>query len=353
MSGMFSVKNSAESPNFERHNRRPPFEMKEPFQSPSPIVRPAWMILYLLLIAGFASTSCSNPKKKLVEQAPLISAKFTDDTGREIHLHSAPRKVVSIAPNITETIFAIGAQDLLAARSQACDYPPEAFAVPEITTFPSLDREELLATAADLILTTDEIFSPDDIAQLEKLGIPVYLQRYRTLADVYHGIRSLGEMLDRSAAANTLADSLANLEKKITQVTDNQVHYGTLILISPDPLVVAGGGGFLNELIIKAGGRNVFEKVEAPYHTTTVEEILSLGPEYLILPFKDPQIYSEILIRYPYLQNTPADINKQVFLADPDIFYRPGPRTIEALLELTHILHSQLNPQQFLNPDAL
>ncbi|MEZ4775706.1 MAG: helical backbone metal receptor [Bacteroidia bacterium] len=286
-------------------------------------------------------------KKALVENAPFISQTYTDNTGRKILLADKPEKVVSIAPNITEIIFAIGGQDKLAARSQACDYPAEVENFPEIITFPELDLEGLKATDADLIITTDEIFTPVQIEMLDRLGLPVFLQSYHTLEDVYRGIVEIGELVDQSEKATYLADSLRTLEQQIVDSTENQIKYRTMILISAEPLKVIGGNGFLNEMIEKAGGLNVFGETAAPYYTTTVEEILKLQPEFIIMPAIHQQAYADLLATYPSLYNTPADVQKQVHIVNPDLFYRPGPRMLEGLLTLTHILHTQLNPQKF------
>lgn len=304
-------------------------------------------LFWLLLLLGLA---CGDrDRRRLVESAPLISQTYTDDTGRRLQLRDRPQRVVSLAPSITEIVFAIGAEAKLAARSQACSYPPEAAAYPEVTTFPQLDLEELQATEADLLLTTDEIFTPDDLAHLERTGLPVYVQRYRHLADVYRGIRRLGELLDRGPAAEALADSLARLEAHITDSTRGQVHYRTMILVSNDPLKVVGGGGFLNELVEKAGGLNIYAEHPDAYPITTVEEILKLQPEYLIIPSRQTGIYADLLVQYPALYNTPADVAKQVHVIDPDLLYRPGPRMLSGLLALTTILHSSLTPDRFVD----
>ncbi|MEM9987037.1 MAG: helical backbone metal receptor, partial [Bacteroidota bacterium] len=207
--------------------------------------------------------------------------------------------------------------------------------------------EQLKAINPDLIVTTDEIFGPADIELLEKLKLPVYLQQYDSLPDVYRGIRELGEILQVAAQANQLADSLIALEKRVIDSTDAQVHYRTTILINNDPLMVVGGTGYLNQLIHKAGGLNVYQDIPQPYPNTTVEQLLQLQTEYLILPSRRQNTYSELLSQYPALHNTPADVYKQVHLIDPDLVYRPGPRMLQGLLELTHILHSKLNPQIF------
>ncbi|MDX2248715.1 MAG: helical backbone metal receptor [Bacteroidia bacterium] len=300
-------------------------------------------LLSPLLIAGCTSSE----KKSLVENAPLISQTFTDNLGRTIQLPHKPERVVSIAPNITEIIFAVGGQEKLVGRSQACDYPPEVENFVEIITYPELDLEGVKATNPDLIVTTDEIFTPDQITRMERLGLPIFIQSYQTFSDVYKGIREIGNLFDQPATASVLADSLLRLEQKIIDSTENLIKYRTLILISTEPLKVVGGKGFLNEMIQKAGGLNVFGEKAAAYYTTTPEEILKAQPEFIIIPAVHQQAYAELLALYPTLYNTPADVQKQVHIVNPDLFYRPGPRMLEGLLSLTHILHTSLNPQKF------
>lgn len=306
-----------------------------------------WMALVLLL----SLTACEKVQRhRLVKDAPLIGVSLTDDLGRKLSLPQAPRRIVSMAPSITEIIFAIGAGDRLIARSQACNYPEAAFQVEEITTYPELDREQLMRTGADLLLTTDEIFGPEAIRLIEETGIPVYVQRYDSLSGIYRNIRNIGKLLGTEQQANRVADSLESLAQKITQVTKDEIKYGAMILVSSDPLMAAGGKGYLNEMIQMAGGRNIFEKRAEAYPHVTVEEILRAQPEILIIPSNNQQAYAELLALYPMLSSTPADYRKQVFLIHPDLLFRPGPRALRGLLELTHILHTNLPPDRFLSP---
>ncbi len=308
----------------------------------------------MLLMTALLLAACggSGDRKKLVESAPTISQQLKDQTGRTIQLPNRPERIISLAPNITEIIFAIGAEGKLIGRSQACDYPAAVKSFPEVVTYPQLDLEQLKSLDPDLIITTDEIFTPDDIATLERLGLPIYLQRYQSLNDVYKGMEELGELLGTADQAKLVADSLRRIEASVLDSTEGAVHYRTTLLISGDPLKVAGGSGYLNQLIINAGGKNVYEESEEPYPTTTVEQLLQLQTEYLILPSKDKHVYQDLLDLYPALYNTPADVNKQVHVIDPDLVYRPGPRMLQGLLELTHILHSRLNPQVFLDESS-
>jgi len=311
-----------------------------------------YLALILLLAFIFACQPTQDKRKQLIEDAPFISQQYRDDTGREIKLPNQPKRVLSLAPNITEIIFAIGAEDKLIGRSQACDYPEAVYEVPEFQTFPSLDLEQIKNANADLLLVTDEIFTPDDVAQLERLGLPVYQQSYKTLSDVYKGIRRLGLILDAKARADAVADSLEALELQISQATKDLVKYRSIMLITNgSPLKVVGGGGYLNTMIEKAGAKNAFATSNQPYFDITPEDFLTVKPEYLILPSANDQAYAELIANFPALYYTKAQETNQVHIVDPDLFYRPGPRLLEGLLTLTQIFHSKLTRDQFVpNP---
>ncbi|MCI4670456.1 MAG: helical backbone metal receptor [Bacteroidia bacterium] len=309
------------------------------------------IIGHLMLILGLCMLSCKSEnqeRKKLIENAPLISQKYIDDTGKEIVLPGKPKKVLSLAPNITEIIFAIGAEDKLIGRSQACDYPEAALYVQEFQTYPSLDLEQIKASDADLLLVTDEIFTEENVLQLERLGMNVYRQSYKKLEDVYRGIKKLGVILDVEAQAEHLADSLADLEKRIIARTEGLAKYRTIMLIKNDaPLMVAGGGGYLNTLIEKAGAKNVFASLPKAYQDISPEDFVASKPEYLILPSSSDQAYAELVANFPALYFTKAQETGQIHIVDPDILYRPGPRLLDGLLMLSQIFHSQLTKDQF------
>jgi len=288
----------------------------------------------------------------MIKNAPLISESYTDGTGREVKLPDAVKKVISIAPNITEIVFGVGGESKLVARSQACNYPPEVGEYPELTTYPSIDPEELLALKGDLVIATDEIFGKDDVAEIERLGVPVYLQSYKTFDDIYKNIREMGTILDTEEQANYLADSLQNIEKAAKKATKDQIRFNAMILVSTDPMLVIGGKGYLNDMIELAGGKNLFGDKEQAYAPTTIEEIVKRNPEYLILPSKDQEIYVKLLESFPAFQKTTADLNTHVFIVDPDLYYRPGPRVVEGLAQLTRILHSAVNSEAFFDPQT-
>ena len=305
--------------------------------------------LLFIILLGFGCGD--NPRKKLVKDAPLISKSYTDGLGRTIQLDKAPERIVSIAPNITEIIYAIGAADKLIAGSEACDYPAATDTLPRLISYPSLDLEQLQYLNPDLILTTDEIFSRDQIERIEALGTPVFVQSYQSLDDVFDNMRGLGEVLGKKEQAVHVADSLEALVARIAAETENQAKFGTLIFISDNPLKVVGGKGVLHNLIGLAGGENPMRKIDEPYPEVTPEAILQAKPEVIIFPSNDDQIYANLITEYPWLSNTPADMKKRIFIMDPDLLYRPGPRMVTGLLQLTQSLHSGLTADKFIEQE--
>ncbi|MCB9233412.1 MAG: ABC transporter substrate-binding protein [Bacteroidia bacterium] len=297
----------------------------------------------LALFAAFFIFSCGNPNQKLIENAPLITREIKDDLGRPMSFAKAPEKVISLAPSITEMIFAIGAQERLVARSQACNYPPEAENVPEIQTYPDLDLQGIVMMEPDLVLATTEIFTEDLIPYFEKFKIKIFFQDFNSTEDIYRNLNVLGDLLGHDLESQTLVDSLQKMEKQIMDSTQSQIKYGTLVLAGTDPLVVAGGKSFLNELIEKAGGKNVCADLAEKYPTVSPEAILKWDPEVLILPTRNDNDFSILVSAYPAFQGLKAVTNHQVYSIDPNLVFRPGPRTIEALGLITNMLHARIN----------
>lgn len=284
----------------------------------------------------------------MIASAPLISRQYTDDQGTEIKLKQAAQRVVSLAPNITEMIYAIGAEDKLVGRSEACNYPYEVGEIDEVSLSPVLDVNFLLDLKPDLVFTTDESFTREQIDLLRREGLSIYVQSYRSLADIYDRIKDLGEILGKAAQANHLADSLTNLEKRIVDSTEVQVQYGTMMLVGNNPLEMVGDKGILGEILGKAGAKNVYQGVDSTFIHPTEMQALEKQPEFLIIPSENDQFYANLLVQYPALYNTPADALKQVYVIDPELLFRPGPRILEGLMELTQILHNRLKPEVFL-----
>ena len=308
------------------------------------------MVRYILpvLLVGCLLFSCNNKNQALIQDAPLISLKFKDDLDREIALPRSPERVISLAPNITEVIFAIGGEKKLVAVSQACNYPFEATELDQVQTYPEIHLESMIQKKSDLVLGTDEVISERYINEFENAGLKLYFQKYSNTEDVYRNIINTGKLLDLEENAVHLADSLRIVEQRLKDSTDLQIKYGTMILISVEPLTIVAGKSFINQMIIDAGGKNVFDYLTERYAEVTPQAILQANPEVVIIPSSNDKEFQNLINQYPNLANLKAVADHRVYAMDPNLVFRPGPRVIEGAVVMANILHSHLNPYDFL-----
>ena len=275
-------------------------------------------ICYLLLM-GF-SLACTSPK---------AGDNGTERGERIDSADQAVNRVISLAPNITEIIFALGAEDKLVARSQACDYPEAVDSIPIVKTYPMVDWEQIIYYQPDIVWVTDELFSPDVIELLTSRAIPIRLQSYSSVADVFSGIEEIGRAMGFDDEVRLLVDSLQQKHLLLTQGTKGE---GTaMIWISDDPLIVAGGAGYMQDLFAQTGWTNVFEDQELAYTQSTVEELLFKNPSVIFFPSNRENQVEEVFAKYPTLKRLSAYKQNRVYVLSPDLVYRPGPRLIEGL----------------------
>lgn len=293
------------------------------------------ILMGLLLLLG-----CGNSKQQLIEDAPLITQRYRDDLGREIKLNRTPARVVSLAPSCTEMLFAVGAGGQVVGCSEACDFPSEVLDLPSVTTYPSMDLPAIAELEPDLVLATTEIFDVKDADFFDRYGIPLYFQNFSGTEDIYRNMEVLGQMLDHTDDANQLIASLKEDEKTIIDSTDQKIKYRTMVLIGVKPLIVAGAGSFISEVIEKAGGKNAFGDIDDKYPVVNQEAVLNANPEVILIPSTNEQVYQDFADAYPLLHlNMIASQDGRVYLMDPNLVLRPGPRTIQGMAFLAKTLH--------------
>lgn len=302
----------------------------------------------LLLFFVLALTGCGSSQEDLVENAPLISVSFTDDLGREIKLPKTPEKIISLSPNTTEIIFAIGAGDLLVARSEICNYPEETDGLPKIKIDPEPDLPDIVLYEADLVIASDETMDSTWVGALSRLRVPVFFQSYETTEDIYRNMKSLGEILGRKEEAVRYADSLKRIEDRIVEATKNEIKYATMVLLQMVPPAVAGRKSFIHDLILKAGGKNSFAALDGKYLEIDPQDIMTANPEFIIFPSRSQADYGKFIAAYPGVSYVDANVNSRVFILEPEILIRPGPRSIEGLATLTRCLHSKINIEELM-----
>jgi iron complex transport system substrate-binding protein len=271
--------------------------------------------------------------------ANLAQRTFVDDLSRKIYLAKPPVRVVSLAPSITEILFAIGLPDRVVGVTPFCDYPPEARAKPKVG-YAQPNLESLLALKPDLVLTPPEFMRADLISKLEQLKIPVFILEAKTIEDIASHIQLIGRMLGASDSADRVAMDLRRRLADVRALTERLQKPRVLYVLSSQPLITVGPGSFVHHVIVAAGGINVAEHAVAPYPRLSMEEVIKQDPEVILFPVGSvegiPANEQQVWRRWSGLSAVKRD---QFYEISSDLLNRPGPRILEGLEKVARILH--------------
>ena len=290
------------------------------------------MRFYLLLLPLALLLGCQPGSR------PDASVLVHDDLGRALTLPAQPRRVLALAPSMTEILYAVADTATIVARVPQDNYPAAVLRKPVVNNYP-LDMEKLVLLKPDVVFTIEGITSPDDAQRLQELGIPVYFQRYRTVADVFRGIDDVGRLLGRPAQAKHLTDSLKQELRALAGAAQPSAGAPKVLAITwPDPIYSYGQNTLFTDEIRLAGGQNaVTETFPQPYPALTREYVLKLNPDVL-LGGSFEKLDSTFFKNYPELRRTKAYRTRRVYPITGDLMERPGPRVVESVRELQKLL---------------
>ena len=298
-------------------------------------------LLITLLIA--LMTACAPQATPTAVSTELT---FTDGLGREIALHGPAQHVVSLAPSNTEILFAIGAGSQVVGRDQLSDFPEEAKNVADVgSTFDALNTEQIVSLKPDLVLAA-EINTPEQVKQLEDLGLTVYyLKNPLTLEEMYGNLEIVARLTGHNQEAATLIESLkkrvAAVDEKIVSISSRPNVFYELDGTDPAKPYTAGKGTFITQLIDRAGGHNIASDLEG-YPQMSLEQVVAGDPAFIILGDARYGVTPESIAQRPGWENLSAVKNGQVVPFNDDLVSRPGPRLVDALEELAKLLRPEL-----------
>lgn len=275
-----------------------------------------------------------------------FAIEITDQLGRVVTLSKMPERIVSLAPSNTEILFALGLEDKIIAVTDYGNYPPAAEDKPSIGGFSTPNIEEIIALSPDLILATS-IHEAKIIPQLEERGMTVFGLNPKTLDQVITAITLVGQVTGKEKEA---ADLVSDMQKRIKAVIDKtgsltsdqkpRVFY----LVWHDPPMSAGSGTLQNELIEKAGGRNIVADLPG-YAMISLEEVIAANPQVMIAGVghgSGGDLTLQFFKTEPRLSNSDARQNNRIYGLDGDIASRSGPRIVDALEEFAKYIHPEL-----------
>jgi iron complex transport system substrate-binding protein len=244
-----------------------------------------------------------------------------------------PARVVTLAPNLTEIVFAIGAGETLVGVSEYSDYPPEARSLPRVGGL-EVSAERVVSLHPDLVLATPEGNAKGPVVALAAAGVPVLAVPGGTLAAVIAGIREVGQRLGRADRANRLAADLERRKEAVrARVARSKRHPRAVLIVWPDPPQAAGGGTFLNDLMKEAGAENLLAAREG-WPLVSPEWLVTAPIEVLVVPdsAETRSAYERAFASGPLSRGAAAAA--RVVRIDESVLTRPGPRIFDALEKL-------------------
>lgn len=256
---------------------------------------------------------------------------FAETEGKDV-------RVVSLSPNLTETIFALGMEKCLVGRSNACDYPEAAKTIPVAGRFGIPDIERVIALKPDYIVSS-AFQDKAMVSRLAQFGIEVLFLPDGSFADYFRGLKVLGGILNCPARAEKLCRACqAELEefKHEAEKTPEASRVKVLFVIWDLPLMTVGGKSFITDMIAFAGGKSISAAYPQDYFNCSLEWVLAHPPDVLVL-CKIPERRAEELVERPGWENLEAVKNKRFYSVDTDLVCRMGPRSFDGIRMLQKI----------------
>lgn len=296
--------------------------------------------LLLCVAALFVPIGCSRrsgPKPQASATREVV-----DEAGRRLIVPPRITRIVTLAPNLTEIVFALGAGDRLVGRTTYCDYPPEARQIAEVgdTLQPNIER--IIALHPELILVSTASQLESFTKQLEGQRIAIYITDPHDFEGVLRTIKGLGDLLGQSDRAgqvnNDLRARIKAVEERVKAADRIKVFYQ----LSAEPLYTAGKDSFVTDLIWRAGGESVTRDVPGAWPRYSAESAIAARPAAIIMATAESMGGSANSGVATELRKSPAAVAGRVYKVNGDYVSRPGPRLVDGLEQIARALHPEV-----------
>jgi iron complex transport system substrate-binding protein len=273
----------------------------------------------------------------VVAVAAQASRVITDETGRTVTVPDHPHRVVCLVPSITDTVFALGSGDDVVAVSDYTTHPPAALKKPSIGGLVKPSIETILSFHPDLVLGTSIPGATETAAQLQNVGVPVYLVDPHGLSGILRSVGSVGEALNRVPQAAALNASLNQRIEAVRARSAGKPAPKVLVPVWYDPIITIGKNAFISQLVETAGAKSVTDDLLPDWPEVSMETVVTRAPEALVL-IRGGKISIGMLQKQPGWSSLPAIQSGKVYYVDAGI-QEPSPVAIDALEELAREFH--------------
>ncbi len=261
------------------------------------------------------------------------AASVVDDAGDTVAIRVPARRIASLIPASTELLFAIGAGEALVGRTAWCDYPAEASAVADLGDGINPNLEAILARRPDLVILYNSARHAGVAARLRELGIPALRLSTDALGDVVRLAVLFGRLTGREREADSVAAAFDTALAAASRAEPGRAPK-VLLLVWEQPPMTIGRGSFLNDLVERAGGENLFADVAASAGNVSIEAVAVRDPDLILTTAAGPSAFAN----RPEWQVVPAVRERRFLHVTGSEFNRPSPRAPAAIRELARRL---------------
>jgi iron complex transport system substrate-binding protein len=289
--------------------------------------------LVFAIALALALTGCGGGANSAQRtNAPV--REVADDLGRTVRLPEKIERAVSLAPNLTENIFAVGAGDRLVGVTTFCNYPPEAEKIQKVSDTQTPNVESIIALKPDVVFVSTASQLENFARILERRNIAVFVTNPQNLEDVFKNLETLGRLFGTTEKAEKLVAELKQRIAAIDEKVSGKPKVRVFVQIDKDSLYTVGKDSFITDLIERAGGESLTKTIETAYPKISKETALALNPDAIILSESPNNLEPNEVFK-----NSAAVKNGKVYKINADLLSRPGPRLVDALEQLAKDLH--------------
>ncbi|HVA92704.1 MAG TPA: cobalamin-binding protein [Chloroflexota bacterium] len=291
-------------------------------------------LAFLLLVLG----AWAAPAHARTPLAPIV---VVDDAHTTLTLSTPPRRIIALAPNVTEILFSLGLGSRVVGVSTASYYPPAALKLPVIYTLNGPILEKILALKPDLLISAS-LVPQITVNKLRSLHLKVLVTNPHDIAGILHDITLVG---DAAGVPGVAAKEVTGLQRRINAVTAAvaPLHSRPTVFYELDKtLYTVGHGSFMDSLITMAGGDNIAAGVNNPYPQLSAEALLADNPQVILLGDAAYGITVASVSARPGWSAISAVEHHRVYPFNDDLASRPGPRIVDGLEQLARLLHPGL-----------
>ncbi len=320
------------------------------------------LVVGIILIIGlgilYLPRVITKTKKESVEYKEIdlsisgFPLTVVDTIGRDILIKERPKQIISLAPSLTQTVFALGAEDRLVGRTRFCLWPPEAVAIKSIGGPAVPEIESIMALKPDLILATT--LTPIEVVrQIEALGLPIAIFKQEGVEGTFSDMQVIGRLTGTAAQADAAIQKLEKRRRDLSEKVDAiGLRPRTLLLYGVDGLYSAKVGTFPSDMIELAGGDNVVKTTASDWPQLSMESIIEWNPEVILVTLRisgeENKLVDNVIAGWKEdtrWTTVSAVINQRIYILDDTLMSVPGPLMIETAETIAKVIHPELFPQ--------